>query len=1441
MEFRDIISFEGGINTDDTPQGVPKGDYRDFSYCRLGYNSGNAYAVETSDGTLVIPESSIGVGDQIMGATQWLKRNSIVYFVFKANLVHEIWFYDIDSQSHSLIIQSTELNFSRDWPIFHANVVDDILKWTDGRWDDQMYEADGTRLFNPPYQINIQKAIDSFYTNITLQTIDAIKWPMDPPLVTYFTDPTRNDNKLRNKLFKFIIQPIYENGEVGVWSMYSNLDLPEQSELVSGTNWIFPNNSNGIRIQFNTGLETLRKFNIAVQQFDKDNFGATPPFGVFLQLDKDQDVIPNNTIYSVDYYGGVSTIPAVDVFKNYDRLPIVADCQEYLPTNQLTYVNFREGYDKPTEEPFILDVSIGYDLNEVYWNPIGIQSLLEVEYSFTLFRFTNYIVEQAAPSFDSTVVFPFEQGMTFGYSNQTSQTILYTLSAQDIQIAQSLPTIYQRNASIMQAIGDSFASQIGISPGFVASGPSTGQIRYDATLSVFTPLYNKSVFVLRPTLASPSLKSGATHEFGIVYGDRAYRDSTVYTVDSMNLFVPWFYDIDRSGLSNVDNPFTITPRFTIDHVPPVWATKYWIVAKPATEISSFGQYTTNANPVQDDFGYYINSITLDTANNNRYKIAIDKYYVTQNLGATIHHEIKVGDKVRFIRRRPSGFTASTIPYLPYLELDVIGYESAGTGVDGRQVVYTNLFDTSLLQSELDGFLFGPLLEIYTPRPSTDDTGNIFVSTWKDVSEAIQIRNPHTENRAHGAPPLFYVFITGNGPYLFYINGDYSYLNGNNYNITIYNFDGTSTSVGTSVTFASYDQDLNITRLGLGLVATSSMAYVTFDSDPTATNTNEYQIVGGLVSSTPAQFSLDYGDVYVRQRNYQTGTLGLGAVNYYFIEDPHYSDYWSSNIHNDGRLRIEDQNARMTHRQATAIHSDSFIVGTQINGLSSFALDNTNIEDMNPLYGEVVRAYMSGREGKTLKCLQPRRENSIYIQYYPNEVGSDSTVRVSGKTFASWFDYKGLFGCSDAGATAILPNGSTMYFDNKSGVFIYSGGNGQMVVSEIDTDTSKDFKFRTKTKQLAASYNASSNPLVRTYVNETVGEVGFAFKFDTPLTGEIFSLFNPPADSRRLWEIRVSEYDYSSLFGQFIVIVHENGNVYSGIVDSITTAPIGPPYTIIGLDTGGPEAEDFGVPAYFYITSGVSYDHVVFDYVNMRWRSTYDYNFQQFCNLGQALVGWGVDNQLYLHNQYGEWNFHGQPFVQKVSFVSNVDPLLVKRYQQISLISDDVFSIEARSEPNRSYPRGMKTFMPRNIVGTYEGYGEVNYRKNLFDPRFFNSNNICFTSYDPPLQPVNGWEFNSDQSLLVNQNITILQTDGEVFTGRVATASYVVLTDTTLVTLVGLSPSTNGIQGQWYYSDIALLNGEDIRANALTHTLEYDPTINNTSSILVSVGIKGVLS
>ena len=1742
MDFNEIITFQGGLNTDDTPQGIPNGDYRDFSYCRIGYNSGNAFAVETSDGTIEINNPNIIEEDRVLGATQWLKENAIVYFVYKYTpppvppfppppVPHEIWVYYIATQTHQVVVQDIVLNFSPDWPIFHANIIDDILKWTDGRWDPDMYDADGTRLFNPPYQINLRKALDGFYTIIDLQTIDAIKWPMEPPIVSYFTDTTRNDNKLRGKLFKFIIQPIYENGEIGVWSMYSNLALPDQSELVSGTNWVFLNNDNVIRIQFDTGPKVIRGFNVAVQQYDRESFGTIPPFGVFLQLDKVLDNINDNSFHTVNFYGGVATSAAVDVFKNYDRLPITADCQEYLPTNQLAYSNFREGYDKPTEIPFILNVEMQYDVNEVRWTPVDLGRLFKASIQIGTAFDGFYIRYDGDPYADAQTKFIFQVGdiiqlvtwSTTSTSNPYSnQRLFYSISQEDVETALALPPFFDQNAYILQLVGDSFIQQwnateyyeipgvvtpysvdgmqyyarrsagfngsieaadtntgssvivggdftevsntqsnriakleldgdivssfstnIGtgfddtvlaikidisngdilvggkftdfngssrngiarlttggllhptftvgtgfngdvyaikidpfgkiyvggnftnyngtsrnliarlnsdgtIDPTFTSPvtsvGPSSAVyaidlqfgggiiiggstinipssvssniarldasgtydntfvanpndtvltilvkqpsdemfiggeftacngssrnriakldddgllypaftigtgfddlvksiylnfndlyvvgkftdydgntanqtalidanlgnftsaasgtfsfygspslayprcitegsglsfwvmgdfayadgsdaanrlIRFDTfppwqflgsgggfytpTLPYSTSQAAKSLDYDKITTATPSLKVGATHEFGIVYGDRAYRDSTVYTVDNMNLFVPWFYNIDeRLSFSDPRNPFTITPNITINHVPPVWADRYWIVAKPATEILSFGQYIANTN---DETATFQEAIVLDAAN-DRYKIILDNYYVRQNKGANIRHEIKVGDKLRF--KRSNSFY---LEYLPYLELDIVAVE-LGTGTEGRTIVYTNLFDKNAISIGDDyvaatSKLFGQEIEIYTPRPSVDDTGNIFVSTWKDITESILIANAHTEDRSHGSPALYYIQVdSGPGTDFFYITGDQSQLNGLvGVPITVHLGDGSVDPPSvTNITSAIYDSLQNITVLELSTESPDpTISYITIN--------NQDQVVSALTNVTPAYYPINYGDVYLRQRNNRTGITGARAVLYYFMEDFNYSDYFPSDIHNTGRLRIEDQNAKMVHRKASSIHSDTFILGTQINGLSSFALDNQNIEDMNPLYGEIVRTYMSGREGKTLKCIQPKRENSIYIQFYPNEVGSDSSVRVSSKTFASWFDYKSLFGCTDAGATALLPNGSVMYFDNNSGVFIYSGGNGQMIVSEIDPDTGKDYKFRTRTKQLAKAYNESANPLVRTYVNETVGEVGFAFSFDGEQT----------------------------------------------------------------------------------------YEHVVFDYVNMRWRSTYDYNFRQFCNFGQTLVGWGKNNQLYLHNQDGEWTFHGDSFIQKVSFVSNDSPLMLKRYQDITLISDDKFSIEAVSEPNRSYPLGMKTMMNEILLGMYEGYGKTNYRKNLYDPKFFVPGNISTTN-------LTTWTLNGNQTTLDGEMITIIQdSDKNIYTGIIDNPVYNSGPNTTDIEIVGLEPGTTGITGKWYLSEKVLLNGEDVRANALTHTLSYDPAAPGASgegSVLFSVGIKGVLS
>lgn len=1452
MEFNEVITFGGGINTDDTPQAVPKGDYRDFSYCRLGYNAGNALAVTTSDGTVSVFNSEIGVEDQIIGATPWLKENSIVYFVYKATLIHEIWVYNITDQTHTVAVQDTVLNFDRDWPVYHANVVDDILKWTDGRWDDQMYLDDGTRLFNPPYQINLRRALDGYYTVIDLQVIDAIKWPLAPPFVSYITDTTRNDNKLRKKLFRFMVQPIYENGEVGVWSMYSNLPFPNSSELITGSNFLALNNDNGINITFDTGPQVVRKINVAVQQYDQESNGATPPWGVFLELDKNIDNIADNVLYTYTYYGDVATKPAVNALKNYDRLPVTAYCQEYLPTNQLVYTNFREGYDKidiaSLPPGALVPTNASYDVREIPWNPFYRVEWF-VDYPAITGGAGYYRINPAM--YDYTADFPYEAGMVFFAQGPTGNpvSLSYQLSQNDIDIALLLATPTLQNQYILEVVGDAFMIRLGWGLGTVVGDEYQFTAGDDNLNSGTGATFVKAT---RQTQATPSLKVGATHQFGIVYGDRAYRDGTVLTSDNLNLFIPWFYDIDRSGFDNPENPFLVNGAINIAHQPPVWADRYWIVAKPATEVLSFGHYMIGGA------GGYPDAIVLDQATGNRYRIEIDNFYSRINNGALIQHQIQKGDRVRFIRKRAEGeaFDATSISYLPYLELEVLEY-APGTGssdIDGapaRDYIYVSLFDPGLIENDFTlsaQKLFGQVIEIYTPRPATDDNGNLFISTWQDITDALPIANAHTNERVHSIKYDDYVvrfFIDDSLVWRPYITGDVtSVINGTwnyqRYQNGVYIGDGTF-----NISNAQYLGDLNRTlfTIPVPLVGNAgTQYYITQDRVQEWDAVNNELLVSGIVN-------LAYGDVYVRLRNYKTGLINESSVYYYYIEDPNYSDYWLSDIHQTGRLRIQDPDAKMTHRQATAIHSGGFIIGTQVNGLSSFALDNTNIEDMNPVYGEVVRIYMSGREGKTLKCLQPKKENSIYIQYYPNEVGSDSTVRVSSKTFASWFDYKSLFGCSNSGATAILPNGATMYFDNRAGVFVYSGGNGQIVASEIDPDSGKDYKFRTRTKALAAAYNASSDPYVRTYVNESVGEVGFAFRFDVPYTGSAFGAFNPPIDDGEYFRING---DVEYLFGYNIVIVFPiqnegSGNVYQGTINYVLYDEEND-HTLIGLQGVLPDVADFNVEGSYFTTNNLDYEHVVFDYVNMRWRSTYDYNFRHFCNLGQTLVGWGTNNQLYVHNQPGSWDFHGDPFFQRISFVSNEEPLRLKRYQDITLVSDELFSIDAYSEPNRSYPRGMKTNMPTNLISTYEGYGRVNYRKNLYDPKFFINSNTCTTTYDPPTNPINGWNIPGDQTYLLNnpptvpsEIITIIQEDGNIYTGQVNTAVYDAISDSTTITLINAQPNTSNIDGIWYFSERALVNGEDIRANALTHTIEYDPGLNDSASILVSVGIKGVLS
>lgn len=1208
MEREQIIfSPQGGIDTDSDPRAVVRGDYPMFEYCRLGQTVGEGFTVVTSRGTILIDNPSVTSVDTIMGTGIWQKQNSIVYLVKKQLGGGEIWIYRLDTGIHELVCQSGAFFFNVDWRYYHFDVVDDIAKFTCGYWENAQYDNNGDPLFNPPYQINLQKALNGQYPVIDLQVIDAIKWPPNPPSCVYGTDQTRADNKLRRKLFRFRIQYIYENAEETAWSMWSNLALPTKSEFVSGTNWPDPSEDNKLVLSFETGANVVKKINVAVMQFDDNSGGAETEFGLFLQIDKLADGVADNSIFIYDFFGNVSTKPISNFSKNYDRLPLTARCQSVIENSRIAYTNFREGYDK-----IEIDVDVNRVLTEIVQEtrfflvewvtidfPPNFPNVLEIGTDQTVF--TGQIGD-----FYSGVVPAIQVPSTGAGTVYVSVSFQITESIYN-DIITNVDPVYRFFELLTQAFVNQINDALGTSvlniyPPFTGPWSSQGWTISGGVSGFiyFGEIVRRKISSQRQTLSTPSLKTGATHRFGIMYGDRAYRDGTVLTNAAMSLFVPFYgQDTDTATFLDPNNPYLVLSEFAVNHVPPIWAEHYWFVSQEATEISDFSQWIINSE-------LNLPAINPTATGDGRYVISLDKFYLEKYTGATINHVPQKGDIVRFIRQRVQNIdNPPTAPYnTTYFELEVQEYLPIG-GIGQRNAVVVESFDLTLLDPTT---WTGQMVEIYTPRPTLDTDGSLFVAKWRDISEALPILNPHTVNRVHGGGTRVGTVQATNGSddYVF-LNGDFEYLLG--YTATINLTSGNVSGIITQVSYDPVDNETAVEILGV-------------PSD--ATETVTWSVTLNQTSTLAAIYDSNYGDVYVRQRNYATGYNAPFQNGYWFVEDPHYSDYWLSDIHQVGRIEVEDPNAKLTHRFAASIHSDVYIQDTQINGLSSFSQLNDNIQDMNPVYGEVIRTFLSGREDKTLKCIQPRKENSIYIQHYPQEALATGNLIINKtQTFAAWYPYKGIFGCSDTGASALWSDGSTFYFDRINGVFVQSSTNGQILISE--RSEGRDFKFRTKTKELTARLNADPNAYVRCYIDQLEGEIGFCFAFSTD--------------------------------------------------------------------------------------SGYEYEIYAFDVMNMRWRTRYDYNFNWFQNFGQTLVGWGSDNNFYLHNQ-DSITFHGENFIQKITFVSNDNPLVIKRYQDMVQRSNKPFAVYAYAKPNQSYV-AMATSMGINLFDLFDGYNFVDYRKNRF--------------------------------------------------------------------------------------------------------------------------------
>lgn len=676
------ITFTGGLNTDDEDRFITDGDYRNAFYSRnYGVGTANDGAVQSVTGNQLLENLDLPAGDNvIIGSCEdvegkgYKAGGNIILFVYNTSRNHSIWRYNTIDNTYQLILQDSILNFQLDYKIYHAAVVNGLLYWTDNYFESYELDPFGLPYFNPPRKINIEKALlytDSGgtdpegYTEITFNNLDWIKHPpLFSPTGVYVTDTNESSNNLLGKLFQFRYQYVYDDNEESAWSPISDLILPNDNEYIAGITNINPYIDNTIDLTINTGSSISTIIRVAYR------IGNTGEFFLYKEFDKNEQGWSNYSSVVINFKNETSGVAISNSERNYDLIPQIAKCVEYLPSNEFAIGNIVEGYDKPNLNgvDFDFDVNRNTINNTTFTAPLAdfinlSQDLMGVPYRYNIISLNNskgqnFIKYRFDPG-DILILQLKQSSATAGANNNllTPDPVLYyTVPAID-------GTIYNTDILKINYLSNDLANFLN-SNGISASVAPSGSFTYDGNLITWptvalayntwynqtdwqlepsnTESYSLNINVLRTNNAKRTFKTGATHEFAIQYYDRANRDGTVLTIPTGSVYNPFYYDYQDSYLNNICSlrrkPFYTTMQMTIpnDFQPPIWATNYQILYKPSTNIANFQQ----------------RSVIKATYNpDTTVKLSLDNYYKPNYEGASINQTPSKGDFVRFVRKR----------------------------------------------------------------------------------------------------------------------------------------------------------------------------------------------------------------------------------------------------------------------------------------------------------------------------------------------------------------------------------------------------------------------------------------------------------------------------------------------------------------------------------------------------------------------------------------------------------------------------------------------------------------------------------------------------------------------------------------------------------------------------------------------------------------------
>lgn len=980
------VLLNGSLDLDDSIDVLPNGFLLDaYNTTILSSESGFSSVRSTLDGNrpFIDPLYTPPAGfNKTIGAYADNLRNRVIDFLYNSLGSNQVRIWDFN-KNRCFVLVSDANGYNVGGKILSFNVNNRIrscfILYRDPSEGDLLFFNDG---INRPFQINIDKTLSGqgMYGRLSANDIQQIKRPpLYPPTGGYSNDVNHNANNLKSKQIQFAYRYVYDDYSVSTYSPWSKVFIPSGSTDPNVDT--IPTNNNFIQLSLGhpynmvVSIEVIARFN-----------EASGAWGAPVLIKTITVSYPLSPSYVLSFYNdGVYTPCDIEeVAMLFTNAPDKSMAQALINENVLYHAGITEGYNYSDVS---LNVSMSSALEDAYnssnqnnTQPVQTSDvqLTWIQYNGTTAHYTVTYVgkEPIVGNLLVTVNASIRHHGSFNSSYWSTWTLYFTLTA-----SQPSQTISQDSGSQIDtgSIGGSILSVVG---------------NKELTESVF--------------FSTPKYDWWAHYQWGLVYYDQNGKTHTVYTNDTMSLYMPAYFFRDNGyGGEIVQTPYI---NASINHTPPSWAASYaWVRSKNLSE--DFALYWITSSIITDANYIYIN---IDNLLFN---------FTNVNQGTNYNYGFVKGDRCRifYYPSLPGGVgTQFSYANNEYSVVSVIESPKAGSG------------------DFLTGFNISNPGINYSSAPNVVITGDGNGAKAHAIVNNGQITSLILDSQGQGYTYASITFSGGGGanaaatPIIGYYQGTFIQLNiDNNPYPNGYAF-------------------IKLYRPAKAANGENEVFYEFGETYPIITDSSGNLWHGGMLqnqsATQPATFKFTEGDYFFTNMHIPDNIL-VTPVTYYGLSAfmaMNYDDHYLSSMNSNGRSVSVFAGAKRLFYPTLYRYSEPYLLDTKINRLSLF-IDNSQ--------GEYDRSFGTIKQiavrQNYIRIFQEKRVGRVPVRQSVIQTASGNNILAQSEKLLGNIQYdESIYGIGDGDYSLASLNYADYFADTINGVICRASNDGVDPISTL---------------------------------------------------------------------------------------------------------------------------------------------------------------------------------------------------------------------------------------------------------------------------------------------------------------------------------------------------------------------------------------------------------